>query len=97
MRQSQPHHRQQLWQNPARQQRQDNQQKHLDRVLARIAVDIPEQLLDRVDHALDEALARAGAARRGREAREDGWAGGAACRGAAETEDGGRGVSCVVG
>jgi CHAT domain-containing protein len=67
MRKSQPNHRQQLGQNPTSQKRQNHQQKHLNWMLARIAVNIPEKLLDRADHALDEALARPSPARRGRE------------------------------
>lgn len=67
MRQPQPNHRQQLRQHPTRQQRQNNQQKHLHRMTTRVAVNIPEKLLDRVNHALDETLARTGPARRRRE------------------------------
>jgi hypothetical protein len=67
MRKSQPNHRQQLHQNTTSQQRQNDQEKYLNGVLARIPDNIPEKLLDGVNHALDEALAWPSPARRRRE------------------------------
>ena len=95
MRQPQPNHSKKLRQNAARQQRDNNQQEHLDGILAGEAVDIPEELLNSTDDALHKAIAWPGSTRRPRKRRENRRAGTPAPA-AAEAENGRRGVSGVV-